>query len=393
MAHVDQVGIPCAYIRGGTSKAMFFHEKDLPPPGPLRDTIFKRLMGTPDSHQIDGVGGATTHTSKIALICPPSREDADVDFTFVHVFIERDAVSYTGNCGNISSAVGPFAIDEGIVTTFRKGRSTDDSLTTREVRIHQTNTKSILVAHVTVDPATGYSVTAGGASISGVPGTSAPILMDYSHSTGGVLGRGLLPTGNALDHITVEGQDLEVSILDVGNVTIFVRAADVGLTGTEPAGQITSNAAVIARCKELRGKGAQRVGMCTDWRLVDEQATGLPVVTMVAPPEHDQVDVNARLVYVNRCHDTMAGTGAICLAGASRVQGTVVWSTLSESSRASDVLRINHPAGPMPIWAKRAEGAQRARGDEFEILAFERTSRRLMTGTVFVPKTVCAGSA
>lgn len=181
MAHVDQVGIPCAYIRGGTSKAMFFHEKDLPPPGATRDSVFKRLMGTPDSHQIDGMGGATTHTSKIAIISAPSREDADVDFNFVHVFIERDAVSYTGNCGNISSAVGPFAIDEGIVKVNRKGISTDPNLTTREVRIHSLNTKSILVAHVTVDPSTGFSVTSGKASISGVPGTSAPVLMDYSN--------------------------------------------------------------------------------------------------------------------------------------------------------------------------------------------------------------------
>lgn len=181
MAHVDQVGIPCSYIRGGTSKAVFFFEKDLPPPGPVRDAVLKRLMGTPDSHQIDGMGGATTHTSKVALIGPPSREDADVDFTFVHVFIERDAVSYTGNCGNISSAVGPFAIDEGIVKVNRKGRPTDGNLTTREVRIHNTNTKSILISHVTVDPTTGFSVTSGAASISGVPGTSAPVLMDYSN--------------------------------------------------------------------------------------------------------------------------------------------------------------------------------------------------------------------
>lgn len=165
----------------------------------------------------------------------------------------------------------------------------------------------------------------------------------------------------------------------------------MGLKGTEPAAQITSNSEFIARCKELRGKGAQLVGMCTDWRLVDEQATGLPVVTIVAPPEHDQVDVNARLVYVNRCHDTMAGTGAICLAGASRVEGTVVWNTLSGSSRASDILRINHPAGPMPIKVKRAQADERKQGAEYELLAFERTSRRLMTGTVFVPKETWAG--
>lgn len=181
MAPVDQYGIPCAYIRGGTSKALFFYEKDLPAPGPLRDTVFKRLMGSPDSYQIDGMGGATTHTSKIALISPPSRKDADVDFTFVQVSINEDSVSYKGNCGNISSAVGPFALDEGLVKTVRKGYSADESLAAQEVRIYNTNTKSILVSHVVVDPATSSALTTGVASIAGVPGTGSPILMDYSN--------------------------------------------------------------------------------------------------------------------------------------------------------------------------------------------------------------------
>lgn len=179
MAHVDQYGIPCAYIRGGTSKAVFLFEKDIPPPGPLRDAVLKRLMGSPDEHQIDGMGGTKTHTSKIAIIGPPTVEGADVNFTFAQVGISDGLISWKGNCGNISSAVGPFAIDERIVKTNRKGFGWDDSIVAREVRIFNTNTKKVLIAHVPVEAKSGFSITQGNAEISGVPGTSAPILMDY----------------------------------------------------------------------------------------------------------------------------------------------------------------------------------------------------------------------
>jgi len=184
MAYADQYGIPCAYVRGGTSKALFFHEQDIPPPGPLRDIVLKRLMGSPDAHQIDGMGGRSTHTSKIAIVRPSNREDADVDFTFAQIAVEQDEVSYKGNCGNISSAVGPFAIDEGLLGKglrkgSRKERSASDSIAVTEVRIFNTNTQRILIAHVPVDKKSGFSISAGNAKIAGVPGTSAPILMDY----------------------------------------------------------------------------------------------------------------------------------------------------------------------------------------------------------------------
>ncbi|KAJ9641319.1 hypothetical protein H2204_002997 [Knufia peltigerae] len=411
MAHVDQYGIPCAYIRGGTSKALFFYEKDLPAPGPLRDTVFKRLMGTPDAHQIDGMGGATTHTSKITLIKPSSREDADIDFTFVQVLPDEDKVSYQGNCGNISSAVGPFALDEGLVKIVRKGYSTDESLTAREVRIFNTNTKSILISHIVVDPTTGYSLATGGSRIAGVLGTGSPILMDYSNvsilnssnpafygantlqTLGGHIARGLLPSGNVIDHIIVDGKDVEISICDIGNYSIFVRAIDVGLTGSETAGQITKNSGAVASLKELRGKGTQLIGQCKDWELVDEQCPGLPFVILVAPPSRDDVDITARVMLSNRCHDTMPGTGAVCLAAASRVEGSVVSKQMSDSSKRSNVLRISHPAGAMPVHVKRSSKEARAKGKEYETLSLERTSRRIMTGTVFVPQRVWAGPA
>lgn len=180
MAHADQHGIPCAFIRGGTSKALFFHERNLPPPGPLRDTVLKRLMGSPDVQQVDGMGGRSTHTSKIAIVRPSDRQGVDVDFTFAQVSVDQDMISYKGNCGNISSAVGPFAIDEGLLgksanTTY----SANDDTAVTEVRIYNTNTQRILHAHVPVDKKSGFSITVGNATIAGVPGTSASIWMDY----------------------------------------------------------------------------------------------------------------------------------------------------------------------------------------------------------------------
>lgn len=179
MPHVDQYGIPCAYIRGGTSKALFFHEKDLPAPGELRDEVLKRVMGSPDTQQIDGMGGRSTHTSKVAIIGPSTDEDADINFTFAQISLDESNVSYKGNCGNISSAVGAFAIDEGLLKTHRKGHGASPKVVAREVRILNTNTKKILISHVPIEESSGFSLTSGDTSISGVPGTSAPILMDY----------------------------------------------------------------------------------------------------------------------------------------------------------------------------------------------------------------------
>jgi 2-methylaconitate cis-trans-isomerase PrpF len=179
MAHADQYGIPCAYVRGGTSKALFLHERDIPPPGPLRDIVLKRLMGSPDAQQVDGMGGRSTHTSKVAIVRPSDREDADVDFTFAQVAVGQDIVSYEGNCGNISSAVGPFAIDEGLFAKRSCTKySTNDSTVITEVRIFNTNTQRIIVTQVPVDKKSGFTITAGNAMIAGVPGTSAPIQMD-----------------------------------------------------------------------------------------------------------------------------------------------------------------------------------------------------------------------
>lgn len=178
MVRNDQVAIPAAYIRGGSSKALFFHEHDIPPAGSLRDEVLKRAMGSPDPIQIDGLGGTKAVTSKIAIIKASKRPDTDVDCTFVQVGIREGWISYSGNCGNVSAGVGPFAIDEDLVEKVRKGRLMDDGTPTRETRIYNTNTKKNLIAHVPID-ADGSSIASGGFAMAGVPGTGAPTLLDY----------------------------------------------------------------------------------------------------------------------------------------------------------------------------------------------------------------------
>jgi 2-methylaconitate cis-trans-isomerase PrpF len=180
-----QQTIGATYYRGGSSKAIFLLEDDIPPPGELRDALLKRLIGSPDPLQIDGMGGSRVVTSKVAIIKKTSREDADVDYTFAQVGITTDTIGYGGNCGNISSAVGPFAIEAGLIHKFRPGVPTLGHENTQEVRIFVTGTKSILVAHVPVDRQTGKVVEDGDFAIAGVPGTGAPILMDYSAVSSG----------------------------------------------------------------------------------------------------------------------------------------------------------------------------------------------------------------
>ena len=209
----DQVSVPAAWVRGGSSNAVFYHERDLPPEGAIRDRLLKRVMGTPDPIQIDGLGGAKAVTSKIAIIRPSEREDADIDYIFAQSGVRDNLIDYSANCGNISSGVGPFAIDEGLVREFRKGRSLDAKIRTQEVRIFNTGTEKVLISHVPIDQ-DGYSVASGEYTMAAVPGTGAPILMDYRETVGASRNQGLLPTGNAKDRIELEGWRLNCRKLE-----------------------------------------------------------------------------------------------------------------------------------------------------------------------------------
>jgi 2-methylaconitate isomerase len=380
----EQIAIPCTLLRGGTSKGVYFHERDLPPRGALRDKVLKRVMGTPDVVQIDGLGGSRLITSKIAIIKRSSRPDADVDYTFGQVEADRDSIRWDGNCGNISSGVGPFAINAGLV----EARSP-----TTIVRIYNTNTDKLLIAHVPVQD--GRAKVTGDFAIDGVPGTGAEIFMDYHLTLGARTGR-MLPTERAVDRLDLEdGTNLEVTLFDVGNPCVFFRAADIGLTGSELPDHVNGSPDILSRLREIRCKSAERFGFCSDWREAEMTAPGGPLVVMVAPPEdyanmrREQVlasamDLRARLVFFNKCHESMAGTGSMCTAAASRIEGSVVNRVLGTPPEGRDTLRIGHPLGIMQVKVK-ARPSNAVGGVEFEALGFGRTARHIMEGTVYVP--------
>lgn len=383
--HEEQIAIRCSVMRGGTSKGIFFMREDLLPPGPRRDRLLKRVMGTPHPMQIDGIGGSNLLTSKIAIIGAPTVPNADVDYTFAQVEIVRDVVDYAGNCGNIAAAVGPFAIDAGLVP------ATPD---VTKVRIHNTNTGKVFVAHVPV--ANGRARTGGNLAIPGVPGTGARILLDYRETTGAKT-ESILPTGNRIDRIKLEdGRTIETTICDVANPAAFIHASVVGLTGSELPAKIDTNPRLLSALREIRGKAASLMGTVSDWRRVDDENPLVPFVIIVAEPARydgiggiavaeDEADLRARLIFMNHCHEAMAGTGSMCIAAATRVPGSIANSVLSPAARERGTLRIGHPSGAMTVTV-RARPVNRPEGVEFEALGFERTARRIMDGTVYVPR-------
>lgn len=383
MTSLEQIATPCVLMRGGTSKALFFHEKAIPPAGVARDSFLKRAMGTPDLLQIDGVGGSRLVTSKVAIISQSKRPDADVDFLFAQVDIERDIVGYDGNCGNISSAVGPFAIDEGLV---------DATEPITRVRIYNVNTDKMLLAKVQV--AGGKARVLGDCAIPGVPGTGAEILMDYAGTVGAKTGK-LLPSSHATDSITLEdGRRIEVTICDVANPCVFFAAESVGLTGSELPIPISGNTALIETIGEIQGKAGQLIGMWSDWRA--HHLPGLPLAVMVAAAAAfddvngetqpvDSMDLRARLVFLGKCHDSMAGTGSMCTAAASRIPGSVVNQAVGAARAAAATLRIGHPLGVMEVKVVTEAGDDAAQ-PRFKALGLTRTARRLMAGEVYVPR-------
>lgn len=374
--------IRCTILRGGTSKGVFLLEKDLPQDLEGRNRILRAVMGSPDPRQIDGLGGADILTSKVAIIGPPTRPDADINYTFAQVDIHSEVVSYQGNCGNISAAVGPFAIDEGFVKA-------EEPIT--RVRIHNTNTEKIILAEVPVRG--GKAEVEGDYQIDGVPGTGAKILLDYSDSVGSVTGK-LLPTGQAKDQLIVEGiGKVEVSIVDVANPMVFVRPESLGLQGTESPKSLDQNRDLLERMEAIRGTVAVLLGFVSHWRDAMNKSPYLPFFAIVGPPKEyrhflkdlviseGEIDLTSRLVGMGQTHKAYPGTGAICIASGSRIPGTVIYETIPVSSRESGCLRIGLPSGVMEVEVK----AEVIDGKiHIKKVAMGRTARRIMDGNVYV---------
>ena len=387
----EQKRIRCVIMRGGTSRGLYIMRNELPQEPALRDRVILRLYGSPDVRQIDGLGGADPLTSKLAIIGPATRDDADVDYTFAQVSIPEAFVDYAGNCGNISAGVGPFAIDEGLVQAV-------EPVTT--VRIHQTNTHCIIVAEVPV--ANGKAVVEGDYHIDGVPGSGARIGLDFSDTAGAVTGK-LLPTGQPVDHLDVPGVGpIDVSIVDAGTPCIFVRATDMGIKGTETPAQIDADRDLNERIERVRGTAAARVGIVKRWEDAAKESPYLPFFVLVSPPadyldfttgrtvKATEVDFVARLLFMLKMHKAYAVTGTVCTGAAAKIPGTLVYEAARPETRGRSLVLIGHPAGVIDI-----EAAVEREGDEFKLVraSVGRTARRLMEGYALIPWSTLAESS
>lgn len=373
----DQKRVPLVIMRGGTSKGIYIKENDLPTDQKERDELILRIFGSPDVRQIDGLAGADPLTSKLAIIGPSTRPDADVDYTFAQVAINDRVVDYNGNCGNISSGVGPFAIDESIVKAV-------EPVTT--VRIYNTNTDKMLYADVQVKD--GKARVKGDCEIAGVPGKSAPILMDFASTAGAATGS-VLPTGSVVDKLDTSKGTIEVSIVDVANPCIFIRAKDVGMKGTETPAVIDGNADLLAYLEEIRSKCCAKIGMAKTPEEATKSSPAFPMIAFVTEAQDyedftsgetikkDEVDLVSRLMFMQVLHKTYAGTATACTGAAAKIKGTIVNQVIPHID-SIETIRIGHPAGVIPVVAA-------VDGTDVKKAALVRTARRIMEGYAFVP--------
>jgi len=339
--------IPCSIIRGGTSKGVYILQSDLPEDKKEWDAILLKMMGSPDKKQIDGLGGAASVTSKVAIVRRSDRPDADVDYTFAQVSVDKPIVSYKGNCGNISSGVGPFAIEKSLVNV------TGDMTT---VRIYNTNTDKIIEEDVcTRDGEVMYE---GDFAIAGVPGTAAPIKLKFEDPAG-TIGDSLLPTGHARDTLEVPGYgSVEVSIVDAANPLVFVKAEDLGLKGTELPTDLDQDEEKLNLLETVRGLAAVKLGLIDDYTKSAWETPGIPKMTFVAKAQDytaangtqvkkEEIDLVSRMMSMQKTHPTYAMTGAMCTAAAAVVKGSVVQQVLNENTD-TQYIRIGHPGGVLP---------------------------------------------
>ncbi len=374
--------IRAVFMRGGTSKGVYFHANDLPADPSLRDRILLDVYGSPDPTQIDGLGGANVLTSKTAIIARSARDDADVDYTFGQVMIDEAVVDYRINCGNISAGVGPFAIDEGLLPAIEPST---------RVRIFNTNTQRVIIAEVPVK--NGRAEVVGDYHIDGVPGTGARILLDFA-GTGGTLGKGLLPTGQVCETLSVEGLgSFAVSVVDAANPAVFVKGADLGLTGTEAFQDILHDQSVWDKADRIRGTVGVRLGMYPDLDSFLRINPTMPFCVLVFPPiaytdfvdgrriAPESYDIKGIIRFAGAVHRAYSGTGSVCTAVATQIEGTIANAVCAKAARTAAVVRIGHPSGIMEV-----ETSVERIGDEYRIrrAAYGRTARRIMEGYIYL---------
>lgn len=379
---MTQRSIPAAFMRGGTSKALMVQQRDLPENRDDWAALFTAAMGTPDPYgrQLDGMGGGVSSLSKVCIVAPSEHPEADVDYTFAQVMVKDAHVDYRGNCGNMSSAVGPFAVDQGMV------KASDGSTT---VRIFNTNTKKII--HSTFETEGGRARYSGDLAIPGVSGTGSAIRLDFVQPGGATTGT-LLPSGQVTDLLDVPGiGTLEVSLVDAANAAVFVRAADVGLSGLELPDELESRPDVMARLDAIRVHASVKMSIAPDVESA-KRITIVPFICIVSGPADNptlsgeivpaaDIDLVARVISNGQPHRALPLTVSLCTAVAARISGTVVAEALSPTA-AEGALRLGMPSGILTVGAEvdNKDGEWTARAG-----SFYRTARLLFDGQVWVP--------
>lgn len=391
MSSPKQISIRAIYMRGGTSKGVFFNQKDLPlcaqNRGLERDRIMLRVIGSPDPYgkQIDGMGNGTSSTSKVVIIGPSNREDCDVNYLFGAVAIDAPVVDWSGNCGNLTSAVGPFAIQEGLVDAGPDGFKT--------VRIWQENLGKKIVAHVPVK--NGQVVELGDFELDGVTFPAAEVLLEFldpgadEDSDGGAM----FPSGNLVDTLDIPGVGkIEATLINAGNPTIFVNAKSLGLSGIELQDDVNSNPDLLKKLETIRAHATVAMGLASSPSEATEKRPHTPKLAFVANASaytassgkavnEQDIDVLARIMSMGKLHHAMTGTGAIAIAVASAIPGTIINTVLGGKSQAR--VRFGHPSGTLGVGAE----ANNQSGEWVITKALmSRSARRLMTGEVWVPE-------
>ncbi|NWB85586.1 2-methylaconitate cis-trans isomerase PrpF [Pseudomonas gingeri] len=392
MAHVAQIKIPATYMRGGTSKGVFFNLSDLPEaaqlPGAVRDALLLRVIGSPDPYekQIDGMGGATSSTSKTVILSKSIKAEHDVDYLFGQVSIDKPFIDWSGNCGNLSAAVGSFAISAGLVDAGRIPRNG-----VAVVRIWQVNIGKTIIAHVPITE--GQVQETGDFELDGVTFPAAEVQLEFMDPAAEEEGAGgsMFPTGNLVDDLEVPGVGtFKATMINAGIPTIFVNAADIGYTGTELQGDINSDPKALAMFETIRAYGAVRMGLI---RHIDEAATRqhTPKVAFVAAPASytassgkpvaaADLDLLVRALSMGKLHHAMMGTAAVAIGTAAAIPGTLV--NLAAGGGERSAVRFGHPSGALRVGAQ----ASQVNGEWTVVKAImSRSARVLMEGWVRVP--------
>ncbi len=392
MKHPAQIKIPATYMRGGTSKGVFFRLQDLPPaaqtPGAARDALLLRVIGSPDPYgkQIDGMGGATSSTSKTVILSPSSQPDHDVDYLFGQVSIDKPFVDWSGNCGNLSAAVGAFAISSGFVAADRLPQ---DGLAV--VRIWQANIQKTIIAHVPMS--NGAVQETGDFELDGVTFPAAEVQLEFMNPAAEEDGAGgaMFPTGNLVDDLEVPGfGTLQATMINAGIPTIFVNANAIGYTGTELQDAINGDTQALSKFETLRAYGALKMGLITE---ISQAATRqhTPKIAFVAAPQDyvsssgkqvkaSEIDLLVRAMSMGKLHHAMMGTAAVAIGTAAAIPGTLV--NLAAGGAAREAVRFGHPSGTLRVGAQAAQVA-----GEWTVTKaiMSRSARVLMEGWVRVP--------